>query len=326
LFLIDRAELPSMGQFVNIRVGDAMEGHVILFEHASFHGAHKHLFRAEPNLNASDDNFFNDRVSSIAILKGNWEFFRHAGFNAPYPVVLGPGLYTFVGNVNIANDDLSSLRPTDAAPTMRGDRIDGHVILFEHAYMHGAHKHVFRSENNLNAPDDNFFNDKTSSIAVLQGNWHFFRHAGLVDPYKEPATSPPGDLLLGPALYPWVEDTGIQNDDMSSLELHNDPHEEIIGAPIEGHVILFEHAQFHGNHKHVFRAEGNLNAADDNFFNDRVSSIAVLKTSWAFFRHAGFGDQYPNLLGGAETIYPWVSDAGIQNDDLSSLMPWPEVR
>ena len=37
------------------------------------------------------------------------------------------------------------------------------------------------------------------------------------------------------------------------------------------HVILFENAQFHGQHKHVFRAEPNLNAADDNFFNDKVS-------------------------------------------------------
>jgi hypothetical protein len=49
------------------------------------------------------------------------------------------------------------------------------------------------------------------------------------------------------------------------------------------HVILFEHAQFHGQHKHVFRAEANLNAADDNFFNDKVSSLVVLEGNWAFY-------------------------------------------
>lgn len=318
--------IPSVAKFVSVRQGYDMEGHIILFEHANFHGAHKHLFRAESNLNAGDDNFFNDRVSSIAVLKGNWEFFRHAGFNDRYPVVLGPGLYRFVGDIQIANDDMSSLRPTDAAPTVQGRPVAGYVVLFEHAFFHGAHKHVFQQEDNLNAADDNFFNDRVSSIAVLQGHWHFYRHAGFGDPYKTPGTNPPEELLLGPALYPRVTDAGIANDDISSLRPDTDEHHEIIGSPIEGHVMLFEHANFHGAHKHVFRAEANLNAGDDNFFNDRVSSIAVLKTWWAFFRHSNFGEPYPNLLGGAGTIYPWVEENGISNDDMSSLMPWPETR
>ena len=64
------------------------------------------------------------------------------------------------------------------------------------------------------------------------------------------------------------------------------------------HVILFEHAQFHGQHKHVFGAKSNLNAADDNYFNDKVSSLVVLEGNWAVF--AGFGNfqkQYPPILG-----------------------------
>jgi hypothetical protein len=34
--------------------------HIILFENINFHGARKHVVHDEPNLNASDDNFFND--------------------------------------------------------------------------------------------------------------------------------------------------------------------------------------------------------------------------------------------------------------------------
>jgi hypothetical protein len=49
--------------------------HVILFEHAQFHGQHKHVFRAEPNLNAGDDNFFNDKASSLVVVEGNWALF-----------------------------------------------------------------------------------------------------------------------------------------------------------------------------------------------------------------------------------------------------------
>ena len=35
---------------------------VILFEHQNFHGKHKHIFQDEPNLNADDDNEFNDWI------------------------------------------------------------------------------------------------------------------------------------------------------------------------------------------------------------------------------------------------------------------------
>ena len=59
--------------------------HVVLFKNANFHGDHKHVVAAEPNLNASDDNGFNDAVSSLVVLDGNWRFYMDAGFKNPYP-------------------------------------------------------------------------------------------------------------------------------------------------------------------------------------------------------------------------------------------------
>jgi Beta/Gamma crystallin len=70
--------------------GDPLDNHIILFENANYHGAHKHVFTREPNLNAADDNFFNDKVSSLAIFQGNWMFFKNSGF-APPPYPPGPG-------------------------------------------------------------------------------------------------------------------------------------------------------------------------------------------------------------------------------------------
>jgi Beta/Gamma crystallin len=183
--------------------------HVILFEHANYHGAHKHVFTAESNLNSGDDNFFNDKVSSIAILEGTWAFYRHAGFVGQYAQILGPGLYSFVGNVDIQNDDISSLQPVSVRPTTFGDPIEGDIILFEHANFHGAHKHVFKAEPDLNAADDNFFNDRVSSIAVLSARWAFFRNANFNGQYAQ---------ILGPGLYSFVGNVDIQNDDMSSMK------------------------------------------------------------------------------------------------------------
>ena len=274
---------------------------VVLFEHANFHGAHKHVFGAEPNLNAADDNSFNDSVSSLAALNGSWSFFRDAGYMGQYQGVLAPGLYPWVEAVNITNDDMSSLRSTNSS----GLAAVPHAILFEHANFHGAHKHVFGPESNLNAGDDNFFNDRASSIIVLAGTWEFFRDAGFHGSYG---------VVLGPGLYPWVEAVKIKNDDMSSLQPTDSS-----GLATGPHVILFEHANFYGAHKHVFGPESNLNAGDDDFFNDRVSSIVVLAGTWQFFRDAGFHGAYPTVLGPG--LYPWVEAVGIKNDDMSSLQP-----
>ena len=70
--------------------------HVILFQHANFHGAHKHVFTNEANLNAGDDNTFNDITSSIVVVEGRWDFFLNSGFNGKLGPTLGPGLYSSV--------------------------------------------------------------------------------------------------------------------------------------------------------------------------------------------------------------------------------------
>src|SRR5258708_31107895 len=125
-----------------------MANEVVLFIDADLHGAHKHIYDQEPNLNAGDDNGFNDQVSSLAVLSGNWQFFADSNFNQPYPPILGPGIYRFVGNVGIKNDDLSSLRPTASAATVQGEPLTAHALLFQHANFHGDHQHVFTSELN----------------------------------------------------------------------------------------------------------------------------------------------------------------------------------
>jgi len=284
--------------------------HVILFEDANFHGAHKHVFTREPNLNAADDNFFNDRVSSLVVLEGNWAFYADATFKRQYPPILGPGLYPSLP-AGIKNDDMSSLQAVNAAPTVSGSPVNSHVVLFENANFHGAHKHVFTREPNLNAADDNFFNDRVSSLVVHEGNWAFYADATFKRQY------PP---ILGPGLYPGLP-VGIKNDDMSSLQAVG-AAPTITGSPVNSQVILFVNGNFHGAHKHVFTREPNLNAADDNLFNDKVSSFVILSGVWVFFRDSQFqnpyagGTQFGPAIDGSS-----VEALGIKNDDMSSLLP-----
>ncbi len=82
------------------------------------------------------------------------------------------------------------------------------IILFEHINFHGAHKHLYGSEANLAAADDNFFNDKISSFVITSGRWQFFRDIN----YSGPASG-----VFGPGRYNWVENVGISNDSVSSV-------------------------------------------------------------------------------------------------------------
>ncbi len=83
---------------------------IVLFDHANFHGAHKHLYSSESNLAASDDNYFNDKISSFVVTSGRWQFFRDSNFSGPASNVYGPGNYNWVEAVNIPNDSVSSVR------------------------------------------------------------------------------------------------------------------------------------------------------------------------------------------------------------------------
>jgi hypothetical protein len=83
-------------------------------------------------------------------------------------------------------------------PLSTQENIMAHVILFEYPDFRGNHKHVFQGEPNLNSPFDDFMNDKTEAIVVLEGEWEFF-----IDwEYQKPIKG-----TLGPGLYPNIRQT-----------------------------------------------------------------------------------------------------------------------
>lgn len=87
-----------------------VRGHIIVFEHINFRGRHRHIFNEEINLNDEEDNSLNDAVSSFIVVEGTWKLYRHAGFDTPYDRDFGPGMYSWVQDYGVENDNVSSLR------------------------------------------------------------------------------------------------------------------------------------------------------------------------------------------------------------------------
>ena len=82
-------------------------------------------------------------------------------------------------------------------------------------------------------------------------------------------------------------------------------------------LVLFEHRDFRGAHKHLYGSEPNLNHQYDNFFNDKISSFVIVSGTWQFFRDVNYGPPASNVFGPGR--YNWVEYVGIPNDSVSSI-------
>ncbi|MCC5465559.1 beta/gamma crystallin-related protein [Pelosinus baikalensis] len=78
---------------------------ITIYEHIDYGGAN-----ARTNLNwYYVGGFWNDKISSMVISSGVWQFFQHAHYQGAY-WVLGPGYYRWVEAANIPNDIISSFK------------------------------------------------------------------------------------------------------------------------------------------------------------------------------------------------------------------------
>lgn len=99
----------------------AVGDEVILFEHANFRGAHRHVFQAEEDLNATAavpagtpgpaGGPFDKRTSSM-VVRGTWLIYTEQHLTGPERKV-GPGVYPDVQKppLKLGNDKIRSLEP-----------------------------------------------------------------------------------------------------------------------------------------------------------------------------------------------------------------------
>jgi hypothetical protein len=95
-----------------------------------------------------------------------------------------------------------------------------HLIIYVDANFSGLHTHLFENTANftqialggVGSGIGGDWNDKTSSFVIVSGIWQFFKDINF-----SPAPLPPGGL--GPGLYSFVENFGIDNDSLSSVKV-----------------------------------------------------------------------------------------------------------
>jgi hypothetical protein len=91
----------------------------IVFLDTNFGGNHAHFFDSNPDL-TSGSNEWNDDISSIVVLYGNWSFYANpvgAGDTAANPhITLGPGTYPDLTKLGgMADNTISQVRLNSAS-------------------------------------------------------------------------------------------------------------------------------------------------------------------------------------------------------------------
>lgn len=213
-------------------------------------------------------------------------------------VTLGPGNYRWVENENIRNDSLSSVR---SALPFGGLQGTSGLIVYQHIDYKGAHKHII--DRNVASLHTDGWGDKISSFQIITGRWRFCQHVDFRGWSK----------VCEPGNYRWVEQVGISNDSLSSIERYQ-PLMVVDPMPTV-ETILYKHIDFGGSHKHLIN-HGQKNLHNDGW-GDKVSSVQVISGNrWELFRHANYNGNSINLNPGS---YRWIVDQGMANDVLSSV-------
>lgn len=228
---------------------------LIIYEHIHFNGEHRHIYT-----NSQFSLFtFNQKISSIEILDGEYEFYDQTNFTGAV-LKLGKGSYPNLVERGW-NDRISSVkRISSKNVSTRG------MILYADKDFKGAHKHIMQHTSQLS---DDGWNDRVSSIQIVSGQWRIFTDAGFSG----------NSVLLGPGVYPNASAIGLGDNTISSIRLVN----ELAQGPVSEEMIVFDAHSFSGDHFHLV-ASGIRNLSNYGW-NDRILSLIVLRgADWMLFR------------------------------------------
>jgi uncharacterized protein YcfJ len=188
-----------------VAAGDASAA-ITLFGHDGFHGRRVTLTQPAPDFRQFE---FNDRASSVIVDGEPWEVCQDVGFRNRCAILV-PGNYPDLAAVGLG-DRLSSARPArrEAPPPPVVEAPPADIVFYEHPGFHGRALPVDGSIDNLQEVG---FNDRASSVIVLDGRWEVCEHAGFNGRC----------MILRPGRYPDLRATGLDDQLSSVRRVHRD--------------------------------------------------------------------------------------------------------
>ena len=281
---------------------------ITFYEREGFEGR---SFTAENPVGNFEQYGFNDRASSVIVLRGRWEICEDARFSGRC-VVLRPGRYPSLATMNLNNsvssvrmvarnvrDDDNRYAPPPAAPQ---------ITFYEREGFAGR---TFTAENQIGNLQRQGFNDLASSVVVVRDFWEACEDVWFAGRC----------VVLRPGRYPSLAAMGL-NDSISSVRVvsPNERLEENRYAPLPPATPVIAAAQITFYEREGFQGQSFTTRDQiDNFarigFNDRASSVIVVGESREVCEDAGFRGRCVVLRPGR---YSSLAEIGL-NQRISSV-------
>lgn len=275
---------------------------ITFYEREGFEGR---SFTAENQIGNFEQNGFNDRASSVVVLRGRWEICENARFSGRC-VILRPGRYPSLAAMNM-NNSVSSVRSV-----ARNVRVDDNryapapaapqITFYEREGFTGR---SFTAESQVGNFERQGFNDRASSVVVVRDFWEACDDAWFAGRC----------VVLRPGRYPSLAAMGL-NDSVSSVRVVSSSErlEENRYAPLPAtiQITFYEREGFQGR---SFTTRDQI----DNFgrfgFNDSASSVIVVGEPREVCEDAGFRGRCVVLRPGR---YSSLAEIGL-NERVSSV-------
>ncbi len=162
------ASLRKALAFAGVAFATQAVAQVTFYEHDGFGGR---SFTTEQRIENFERHGFNDRASSVEVVRNRWEVCEDPRFGGRC-VVLRPGRYSSLHAMGL-NDRVSSVRAVSANARIDDERyapapIPAHVTFYE---ADGFRGQSFTSDKQIGNLRRFGFNDRASSVEVLGNRW-----------------------------------------------------------------------------------------------------------------------------------------------------------
>ena len=279
---------------------------ITFYEREGFEGR---SFTTENQINNLEQSGFNDRASSVVVLRGRWEICEDARFSGRC-VMLRPGRYPSLAVMNL-NNSVSSLRMASRSARVDDNRYAPapaapQITFYEREGFAGR---TFSAENQIGNFERQGFNDRASSVVVVRDFWEACEDVWFAGRC----------VVLRPGRYPSLAAMGL-NDSISSVRIvsANERLEDSRYAPTPAAVIAAPQITFYereGFNGRSFTTQDQIDNFDRFGFNDRASSVIVVGEPREVCEDAGYGGRCVVLRPGR---YSSLAEIGL-NERISSV-------
>jgi uncharacterized protein YcfJ len=240
---------------------------------------------------------FNDRASSVVVVRESWEACESAQFGGRC-VVLQPGQYPSLSAMGL-NNRVSSVR---AARNTAPAPVTPQVTFYENEGFTGR---SFVTDKLVNNFARNQFNDRASSVVVAGVPWELCEN----NRFRGRC------VVLRPGQYPSMTAMGLNNR-VSSVRVASrnaiSDADRYVPSAASGQVTFYERDGFAGR---SFTTVQSIDNFVQNNFNDRASSVVVTGSPWELCDNVRYSGRCVVLRPGQ---YPTMASMGL-NDRVSSV-------